>query len=101
MNTGSTSGVISVSGKTQLGGVIAALHLNGSSSHTGLTIVCLGTSIGIGVVGVSTMGAASVNGDAGGGIPEASGKPDSTRMASRMAKPTGTVEDHAKMVESS
>jgi hypothetical protein len=38
MKTGSTSGVISVAGGTQLGSVIVSLYLNGSSSHAGLTI---------------------------------------------------------------
>jgi hypothetical protein len=99
--TGSTSDVISVSGGTQLGGVIAALYLNGSSSHARLSIVCSGTGVGIGAVGVSTMGAAGVKyGDTGGGTVEASGMPDYTRMASGMAEPTGIVENHAEMAES-
>jgi hypothetical protein len=38
MKTSSTSGVISVSGGTQLGCVIVSLYLNGYSSHAGLTI---------------------------------------------------------------
>jgi hypothetical protein len=55
MDTGSTSGVISVSGGTQLCGVIAALYLSGSSNHAELTIVCPGTGAEIGVVGVSSV----------------------------------------------
>jgi hypothetical protein len=51
--TSSTSGVISVSSGTQLSDIIAALYLNGSSSHAGLTIVCPSTGAGIGVVGVT------------------------------------------------
>jgi hypothetical protein len=39
MKTGSTPGVISVSSGTQLGGIIAALYLDGYSSHAGLTII--------------------------------------------------------------
>jgi hypothetical protein len=97
--TGSTSGVIIVSGGTQLGGVIAALYLNGSSSHAGLTIICLGTGAGIGAVGVSTVGAAGVKcGDIGGGIVEASKMPDGTREVFEMAEPIGIVEDRAEMV---
>jgi hypothetical protein len=68
MKPGSTSGVISVSGGTQLGGVIAVMYFNGSSSHAG-----------IGAVGVSAVGATYVKcGDLGGGMAEASGMPDCT-----------------------
>jgi hypothetical protein len=102
METGSTSGVISVSGATQLSGVIIALYLNGSSSHARLTIVFLGTGTGIGAVGGSNVGATCIKcGDIGGGTAEASGMPDCTGVASEMADPTGIVEDFAKMVESS
>jgi hypothetical protein len=79
MKTGSTSGVISVSGGTQLGGAIAVMYFNGSSSHTGLTIICPDTDAGIGAVGVSAVGATYVKcGDLGGGMAEASGMPDCT-----------------------
>jgi hypothetical protein len=82
MKTGSTSGVISVSSGTQIGGVITALYLNGSLSHAGLTIVCPDTCAVIGVVGVSTVGAASVKcGNLGGGTAEAFGMPDCSGMA--------------------
>jgi hypothetical protein len=110
MKTGSTSGVISVSGGTQLGGVIAALYLNGFSSHAGLTIVCPGRSTGISAVCVSTMGAAGVKcGNLGEGIAEASGMTNCSGMTectgmsecTGMAEPTRIVEDHAKMPESS
>jgi hypothetical protein len=98
MKTGSTSGVISISGGTQLGGVIAAMYLNASSSHAGLSIVCQGTGTGIVAVGVSTMGATCVKcGDLDGGTREASRMPNCTGMA----EPTRIVEDRAEMVESS
>jgi hypothetical protein len=62
----------------------------------------MGTCARIGVVGVSTMGAASVKcGDIGGGTEEAYGMPDFTGVASRMAESTGIVEDRAEMGESS
>jgi hypothetical protein len=48
------------------------------------------------------MGAASVKcGDIGGGTEEASGMPDFTGVASRMAESIGIVEDRAEMGESS
>jgi hypothetical protein len=76
------------------------LYLNGSSSHTGLTIVCPGTCAGIGAVGVNTVGATGVkHGDIGGGTSEVSRMPDGTGVASGMAKPTGIVEDHGEMAE--
>jgi hypothetical protein len=66
------------------------------------------------VVGVSNVRAAGVKcGDLGGGTGEAFGMPDCTRMTectgmskctemtSRMANPTGIVDDHAEMAESS
>jgi hypothetical protein len=108
MKTGSTSGVINVSGGTLLSGVIDAMYLNGSLSHVGLTIIYSGTGTGIGAVCVSTVGTTSVKyGDLGRGIAEASGMPKCTGMsecigiASGMAEPTGIVEDHAKIAESS
>jgi hypothetical protein len=108
MKTGSTSGVINVSGGTLLSGVIDAMYLNGSSSHVGLTIIYSGTGTGIGAVCVSTVGTTGVKyGDLGRGIAEASGMPKCTGMsecigiASGMAEPIGIVEDHAKIAESS
>jgi hypothetical protein len=90
------------------------VYLNGSSSHDGFTIVCLGTGVGIGVVGVSTVGATCVKcGDLGGGTIEASEMPDCTGMAectgifectgmaSGIAEPTRIVEDHTEMTKSS
>jgi hypothetical protein len=108
MKTGSISGVISVSGGTQLGGVITTMYLNGSSCHVGLTIICLGTGAGIDAVTVSTMEATSVKcSNLGGGTTKASrmsgctGMFECTGMTSRMAEPTGIVEDCAEMAESS
>ena len=69
MNTGSTSGVISVAAGTPVGGVIAALYLRGCSIHDGLiTNVCPGIGAGIGTIGVSVAVAAGVkSGDLGAG----------------------------------
>jgi hypothetical protein len=78
------------------------LYLNESSSHAGLTIVCLGTGAGIGAVGVSTVGTVGVKcGDTGGGTTEASGMPDCTGMTYEMVEASGIIEDHAEMSESS
>jgi hypothetical protein len=108
MDTGSTSGIISVTGGTQLCGVIAALYLSGSSNHAELTIVCLGTGAEIGAVGVSSVRAAGVKcGDLGGGTAKAFGMPDCTGMSKCTGMPSGMVEttiiveDCTEMAESS
>jgi hypothetical protein len=75
------------------------MYLNGSSSHAELTIVCPSIGVGIGVVGVSTVGVAGVNWGDYTRMVECTEMSECTGMASGMVEPTRMVEDRAEMTE--
>jgi hypothetical protein len=75
------------------------MYLNGSSSHAGLTIVWPGIGVGIGAVGVSTVGVAGVNWGDSTRMVECTEMSECTGMASGMVEPTRMVEDQAEMTE--